>query len=77
ICDDGVGIPLEDQRRIFERFYQVDKARSDRTERGFGLGLAIATQIILAHGGKIEVESAPSAGSCFIIKLPIQQEIKQ
>jgi len=74
ICDDGVGIPREDQRRIFERFYQVDKARSDRTERGFGLGLAIATQIILAHGGKIEVESAPGNGSCFIVKLPIQQE---
>jgi signal transduction histidine kinase len=74
ICDDGVGIPREDQKRIFERFYQVDKARSDRTERGFGLGLAIAAQIILAHGGKIEVESAPGNGSCFIVKLPIQQE---
>ncbi|UNC90634.1 ATP-binding protein [Candidatus Contubernalis alkaliaceticus] len=69
VKDTGPGIPLEDQVRIFERFYRVDKARS-REMGGTGLGLAISYEIITAHGGKIWVESEPGYGSTFVFTLP-------
>jgi two-component system OmpR family sensor kinase len=71
VRDSGCGIPLEDQARIFERFYQADKARSGGPKRGIGLGLAIAAQLVKAMGGSITVESAPGTGSDFMVKLPI------
>jgi signal transduction histidine kinase len=71
ISDNGAGIPLEDQQRIFERFYQVDKSRRGGRERGVGLGLAIAKQIVMAHGGQISVESSPGKGTTFVVKLPL------
>ena len=69
VRDDGPGIPREDQRRLFERFFV---GRSDRGGRdGVGLGLPTALAIAQAHGGRIEVTSAPGDGSTFAIVVPV------
>jgi signal transduction histidine kinase len=70
VSDTGVGISLEDQLHIFERFYQVDKSRRGGPGRGVGLGLAIARQIIEAQGGTIQIYSIPGRGTDFIVFLP-------
>jgi two-component system phosphate regulon sensor histidine kinase PhoR len=67
VRDTGIGIPLEDVPRIFERFYRVDKSR---TGSGTGLGLSIAKHIVEAHGGKIWAESIEGQGSTFYFALP-------
>lgn len=69
VADTGSGIPPEDLPHIFDRFYRGDKSRS-RQGGGAGLGLAIARQLVLAHGGQIRVESAPDQGATFTITLP-------
>ena len=69
VSDEGIGIPLEEQGRIFERFYRVDDALSRRTA-GSGLGLYLAKAVIEAHGGRIWVESAPDRGATFSFALP-------
>jgi two-component system phosphate regulon sensor histidine kinase PhoR len=69
VKDEGFGIAREHLDRLFERFYRVDKARS-RKLGGTGLGLSIVKHIALAHGGRVEVESAPGKGSVFFIYLP-------
>lgn len=71
IRDYGVGIPLQDQSRVFERFYRVDEARA-RSTGGHGLGLAIAKTLVEGMGGTITVRSKPGEGSDFAIVLPIQ-----
>ena len=71
VSDDGSGIPSAEAKRIFERFYQLDKSRRTSQGRGTGLGLSIAQQIVLAHKGKIELESKPGKGSRFIVLLPL------
>lgn len=68
VCDRGLGIPLQDQSRIFERFYRVDEARS-RTTGGHGLGLAIVKTLVEAMGGTITVRSKLNEGSTFTITL--------
>jgi signal transduction histidine kinase len=67
VVDDGIGIPLDDQPRIFEEFTQV---REHGPHEGSGLGLAIVRRLVAAHGGHTELESAPGEGSRFIVTLP-------
>ena len=71
VQDTGAGIPQEELSRIFERFYQLDKSRKRDPEHGAGLGLAIAHQIIAAHGGRITARSTLGAGSLFQVVLPM------
>ncbi len=71
VADTGSGIPPAEQGRIFERFYQVDKSRARQDEHsGAGLGLAIARELVEAHGGTIQVTSQLGQGSVFTIRLP-------
>jgi signal transduction histidine kinase len=71
VKDSGRGIPGGEIDRIFERFYQVDKSRSGGQNRGTGLGLPIAREIVRTHGGEIEVESQPGQGTTFMVKIPV------
>jgi two-component system, OmpR family, sensor histidine kinase SenX3 len=73
VTDQGVGIPEHDLKRIFERFYRVDPARS-RITGGTGLGLAIVKHIAATHGGDVAVWSVEGAGSTFTLRLPLRAE---
>ncbi len=68
VRDTGVGIPLEDQKRIFEAYEQAGPREGQ--QKGVGLGLAIAKRLVELHGGRIWVESAPGQGSVFTFRLP-------
>jgi two-component system, OmpR family, sensor kinase len=75
VCDNGVGIPPQDLERIFDRFYQVDPARSREGEgSGAGLGLAIAKWIAESHGGDIEVQSEVGKGTTFTVLLRVFEQ---
>ncbi|APX71449.1 cell wall metabolism sensor histidine kinase WalK [Companilactobacillus allii] len=69
ISDEGLGIPRKDIKKVFDRFYRVDKARS-RKQGGTGLGLSISKEIVEQHKGRIWVNSAEGKGSTFYISLP-------
>ena len=71
VSDKGLGIKKADQEHIFERFYRADSARNKQTTEGYGLGLAIAKNIVELHEGSIAIKSAPNKGSTFSIRLPI------
>jgi signal transduction histidine kinase len=68
VSDHGIGIPSEEQARIFEKF---ERAVSERHYGGFGLGLWVVRQIVEAHGGSIHVASEAGQGSTFIVELPL------
>ncbi|WP_434751283.1 sensor histidine kinase [Paenibacillus amylolyticus] len=70
ISDNGIGIPVEDQKRIFERFFKADRSHSRKYD-GSGMGLAITKQIVSLHQGDIKVASKVDQGTTFIITLPI------
>ena len=74
VRDSGIGISEQDQAKIFERFYRVDKARS-RELGGAGIGLAIAEWIVQQHRGSLTVQSSIGTGSTFSIKLPLQSKL--
>ena len=69
VTDQGVGIPADEQSRVFERFYRVDESR-DRTTGGTGLGLSLVKHIALSHRGEVTLFSQPGVGSTFTIRLP-------
>jgi NtrC-family two-component system sensor histidine kinase KinB len=68
VSDDGIGIPFEQQARIFSKFVQLD---GQRAAGGSGLGLAIAREVVRAHGGAIWVDSTPKRGSTFTFTIPV------
>lgn len=70
VSDDGVGIEPEDQERVFERFFRVDKGRS-RKMGGTGLGLSIVKHIAAYYGGNVKLTSEPGKGSCFLVEIPL------
>jgi signal transduction histidine kinase len=70
VADCGIGIPDEEQDRIFERFYRVDKARS-RATGGSGLGLSITRRVVLMHKGAIRLISKEGEGSTFTLRIPL------
>ena len=71
VRDNGIGIPSEQQEKIWQRFYRADPARS---EGGTGLGLSIVQQIARIHGGYMTLESIPQVGSAFTLHLPAPEE---
>ncbi len=73
VRDQGVGLPPDEQERVFERFYRVDDALSRKTQ-GTGLGLYLARAVVEAHGGSISVESQPGKGATFRFTLPRDRE---
>jgi two-component system phosphate regulon sensor histidine kinase PhoR len=69
VADSGPGIPEQEQPRVFERFYRVDKGRS-REKGGTGLGLSIVRHIVELHGGEVSLRSRPGAGCTFRFEIP-------
>jgi signal transduction histidine kinase len=71
VADEGIGIPREEQSRIFEKFYRAGRSET-QGRRGSGVGLALVRHVAEAHGGRVTVESRPGAGSRFTLWLPLQ-----
>jgi signal transduction histidine kinase len=71
VTDRGIGVAKSEQRKIFEKFYRAEDSLVHET-KGSGLGLSLVKHIMEAHGGSVEVESAPGKGSTFTLVLPAQ-----
>lgn len=74
VSDTGMGIPLEDQKRVFDKFFQIG-LKPGPGAKGVGLGLAITKQIVIMHGGKIWIDSVPGKGSTFTFTVPCVKKI--
>jgi len=74
VRDQGIGMDQKEVRKIFQKFYRTKRAEQSG-EAGTGIGLSIVEQIVLQHGGRIDVESAPGEGSCFTLTLPVAQAV--
>lgn len=72
VRDNGIGIPEEKQRNVFERFFRNDTPGSV-VNQGSGIGLSITREFVQIHGGTIELESAPEQGSCFTVRIPLRE----
>jgi signal transduction histidine kinase len=72
VSDEGIGIPPEEQERIFEKFYRVGRSEI-QGRRGSGVGLALVRHVAEAHRGRVTVESRPGEGSCFTFWLPMSR----
>jgi len=72
VADQGAGIPHGEQERVFDKFYRLRGA--NRRAAGTGMGLAIVRGFVLAHGGRVWVESEPNHGSTFVVALPLAHE---
>ncbi|MEV0849168.1 HAMP domain-containing sensor histidine kinase [Streptomyces sp. NPDC049954] len=72
VCDDGAGVPPGQRERIFERFVRLDDARA-RDEGGAGLGLALARDLALRHGGTLTAGERPGGGARFVLRLPLSR----
>ena len=70
VADEGVGIPPEEQGKIFEKFYRVGRSET-QGQRGSGVGLALVKHVAAAHHGRVTVESRPGTGSRFTLWLPV------
>jgi signal transduction histidine kinase len=76
VADRGIGIARNEQSKIFEKFYRAGDPLV-HTTKGSGLGLSLVRHIAHAHGGDVEVESAPGTGSRFTLTLPLESAIRQ
>jgi signal transduction histidine kinase len=70
VADEGIGIPLEEQSNLFQRFYRVDSSLRRKTQ-GMGLGLYLCRSIVEAHGGRIWLRSEPGKGTTVFFSLPM------
>ena len=75
VGDQGPGIPRDEQKRIFDRFYRTRQARQTNA-RGSGIGLSLVKHIAEAHGGSVAVDSEPGHGAAFIVDIPITEQAK-
>ncbi|WP_281636186.1 hybrid sensor histidine kinase/response regulator transcription factor [Flavobacterium marginilacus] len=71
VSDNGIGIPLKSQEKIFKRFYQVSSSKTDNT--GSGIGLSLVRSLVTLHKGTIKVDSTPGSGSVFTVEIPIDR----
>lgn len=71
VSDNGIGIPLKSQEKIFKRFYQVSNSKTHNT--GSGIGLSLVKSLVTLHKGNIKVESTPGSGSTFTVEIPIDR----
>ena len=76
VSDSGIGIPKAEQKKIFEKFYRAESSLV-HTTKGSGLGLALVRHIVEAHGGEVELSSAPDEGSTFTIVLPLRGAVRK
>ncbi len=74
VADQGIGIPVEEQGKLFQRFYRVDSSLRRKTQ-GAGLGLYLCRSIVEAHGGRIWLQSEPGKGATVFFSLPLRDEI--